>query len=121
MIAGSKSLRPFIGSKDYSLSKQFYLDLGFNLAYDDKKLAFFQIDDNLGFYLQDYYVKDWINNSMLFLEHENPNDYREILLQLHLNKKYPEVKISQIQENDWGLEFFLHDPSGNLWHIGKFS
>ena len=21
---------------------------------------------------------------------------------------------------DWGNEFFLHDPSGILWHIGKF-
>ncbi len=115
------SLRPFIGCKDFSFSKQFYIDLGFELTYDDSKLAFFQIDENIGFYLQDYYVKAWIDNSMLFLEHEDPQAYREHLIDLNLNKKYPSIKISEIQNNEWGREFFLHDPDGILWHIGKFS
>jgi hypothetical protein len=29
--------------------------------------------------------------------------------------------LSKIVNNDWGSEFFLHDPSGILWHIGCFN
>ena len=36
----------------------------------------------------------------------------------YLNKN---VKLSAIQQFDWGREFFLHDPSGVLWHIGHFN
>ena len=34
--------------------------------------------------------------------------------------KTGDTPLSEIVKNDWGNEFFLHDPSGILWHIGKF-
>jgi len=57
---------------------------------------------------------------MLFLEVDDVDRYLLELRELGLTEKYEMVKISDIQENDWGQEFFLHDPSGVLWHIGKF-
>ena len=57
---------------------------------------------------------------MLFLEVENVEDYYLEVKSKNLLEKYPTVKLSQIVYNDWGCEFFLHDPSGVLWHIGNF-
>ena len=68
------SIRPFIGSKDYNLSKQFYSDFGFEEVKTPYKMSYFKSGD-FGFYLQDVYVKDWVNNSMIFLEVKNVEDH----------------------------------------------
>ncbi|MGB0982145.1 MAG: glyoxalase [Winogradskyella sp.] len=115
-----KSIRPFIGSKNYTISRKFYLDLGFEELKTSKKMSYFKIGD-FGFYLQDYFIKDWVNNSMLFLEVENIEAELKKIKALNLTENYKNVKLSEIINNDWGSEFFLHDPSGILWHIGKFN
>ena len=74
-----------------------------------------------GFYLQDAYVIDWINNSMIFLEVENVEAYWNELLALDLQVKYETVRLVPIKNETWGKEFFVHDPSGVLWHIGSFN
>jgi hypothetical protein len=75
----------------------------------------------LGFYLQDAYVQEWIDNSMIFLEVEDVGQYWSGLLALDLTAKYKNVKLTPIRKYDWGRECFLHDPSGILWHFGEFS
>jgi len=114
------SIRPFIGAKNFNESKAFYKDLGFEELVLFHNMSYFKIDDNLGFYLQDANVKDWIDNSMIFVEVEDLKSYLSAIEAKKLTKKYPKVKLSKIVENDWGNEFFLHDPSGILWHFGKF-
>lgn len=52
-----KSIRTFIGTKDFEESKQFYKELGFTESVIDKKMSYIRVNDRLGFYLQDYYVK----------------------------------------------------------------
>ena len=74
----------------------------------------------VGFYLQKAYVKDWIDNTMIFLEVDDVDRYYNELSALGLNGKYIGVKLIPIQSYDWGKECFLHDPSGNLWHFGQF-
>ena len=115
-----KSLRTFIGAKDYVESRAFYKTLGFSEVILSKNMSFFKVDENLGFYLQNAFVKDWVDNSMLFLEVDDLETYLEKMKAKKLQEKYPKVKLSKIVENDWGKEFFLHDPSGILWHFGKF-
>ncbi|MGC1204190.1 MAG: glyoxalase [Flavobacteriaceae bacterium] len=114
-----KSIRAFIGAKNYNISRAFYLDFGFEEIKIPFKMSYFKSGD-FGFYLQDAYVKDWINNSMIFLEVENVEDHLTQIKKLNLNSKYKNVKISEIHYNDWGNEYFIHDPSGILWHIGEF-
>lgn len=114
-----KSIRPFIGCKDYKTSRNFYLDLGFKEIVTSSKMSYFSMG-NFGFYLQDAYVKDWIDNSMIFFEIEDLEANLTNIKHLNLTEKYQNVKLSEIQYNDWGNEFFLHDPSGILWHFGKF-
>ena len=114
------SIRPFIGAKNFELSRNFYRDLGFNESVLSHNMSYFKTE-GLGFYLQDAYVKDWIDNSMIFLEVEDVGLYWQELLALNLTSRYEGVKLTPIREYDWGKECFIHDPSGILWHIGEFS
>lgn len=116
----SHSIRPFIGSKNFNQSRRFYQTIGFKEIVLSEKLSYFK-DDSIGFYLQDYYVKDWVDNSMIFLEVNQLELHWSKLKNLELPTQFEQVKISAIVENDWGSEFFLHDPSGILWHIGTFN
>jgi len=116
----AKSIRPFIGSKHYTISREFYSDLGFEEFIISENMSSFRTGEFV-FYLQDYYAKDWIENSMVFLEVDSPKKLLEDLKKLELPKKYKNVKLSEMRHNDWGNEFFLHDPSGILWHFGAFS
>lgn len=115
-----KSIRTFIGAKDYNLSRQFYLDFGFEEIKTSDKMSYFKHGD-FGFYLQDYNIKKWIDNSMIFIEVDNVENHLDNLKKLNLVSKYNGVKISDIHYNDWGNEYFVHDPSGVLWHIGEFN
>jgi hypothetical protein len=120
MVQKAKSIRPFIGAKDYELSKSFYRDLGFQENVLSHNMSIFKTD-GLAFYLQNAYVKDWVDNSMIFLEVDDVDLYWKELLALNLTTKYQGVKLTPIRELDWGKECFLHDPSGILWHFGQFN
>lgn len=113
------SIRPFIGAKNFEISRNFYRDLGFRETILFHNMSLFKTGE-LGFYLQDAYVKDWIDNSMIFLEVKDVSRFRNELVALNLPAKYEGVKLTPIKQYDWGRECFLHDPSGILWHFGEF-
>ncbi len=113
------SIRPFIGAKNFALSRRFYQDLGFQESVLASNFSYFYTEGT-GFYLQDAYVQDWIDNSMIFLEVDDVERYWNELLALDLPARYENVKLSPIRVEDWGRECFLHDPSGVLWHFGEF-
>ncbi|WP_309642330.1 glyoxalase [Flavobacterium sp.] len=115
----AKSIRPFIGSKDFELSRNFYRDLGFEEIVLFPNMSYFKTDA-IGFYLQDGYVKDWIENTMVFMEVDDVARFWNELLALDLTTKYKTVKLVPIKNYDWGRECFVHDPSGILWHFGEF-
>jgi uncharacterized glyoxalase superfamily protein PhnB len=71
--------------------------------------------------LQNAYVKDWVDNSMIFLEVDDVNRYWKELLALGLTDKYAGVKLTPVKNYEWGSECFMHDPSGILWHFGQFN
>lgn len=119
-MSAIKSIRPFIGSKNFLESRQFYADMGCTEVPLFHNLSYFSIEDGFGFYLQDAYVEDWVNNTMLFLEVQDTTAFHQQLQSKKLTERYPAVRISPIQQESWGEQFFLHDPSGILWHIGKF-
>ena len=114
-----KSIRPFVGAQNFKKSRSFYTDLGFEEIALETKLSLFK-KENIAFYLQDAYVKDWIDNTMIFIEVENVEEYWQELLRLNLTEKYGNVKLIPIRTMDWGKECFIHDPSGILWHFGEF-
>ena len=114
-----QSIRPFIGAQNFEISRIFYRTLGFIETVISENLSFFHIN-SLGFYLQDYYVKDWVHNTMLFLEVEDVDQYWKELQDFDFSQ-FGKARLSPIKHYDWGKECFIHDPSGVLWHIGMFN
>ena len=119
MNHNAKSIRPFIGAKDYDTSRSFYRQLGFEEVVLDSKFSVFK-SGNMAFYLQDAYVKDWIDNTQIFMEVDDVALFYNELKALDLPGHYENVRLTPIRNNDWGSECFLHDPSGILWHFGEF-
>lgn len=117
----AKSIRSFIGAKNFEESRAFYKELGFEESMISKEMSYFKITDKLGFYLQNAYVKDWVDNSMIFLEVDDVDRYWNDLQALKLDQKFRNVRLTAIREEGWGKECFLHDPSGILWHFGEFN
>ena len=120
MSTSALSVRAFVGAKDYEQSRAFYRALDFEEVVIDARMSYFRIGENLGFYLQCAFVKDWVDNTMLLLEVADPAAYREQLLAKELPKRFPGVRLSAVRREDWGQVCFLHDPSGVLWQIGAF-
>ncbi len=116
----ANSIRPFIGAKDFKTSRSFYRDLGFEETVLFHNMSVFKTK-GIGFYLQDAYVKDWIDNTMLFLEVEDVNRLWKDLVALDLASRYEGVRLTPVKKFDWGSECYLHDPSGILWHFGEFT
>jgi hypothetical protein len=74
----------------------------------------------MAFYLQNAYVKDCVDNTMIFMEVNDVNQFYNELLALDLPKKHENIRLTPIRNESWGAECFLHDPSGILWHFGAF-
>jgi hypothetical protein len=114
-----KSIRPFIGAENFEISRSFYRDLGFKETVLFPNMSVFT-SGSLAFYLQDAYVKDWIDNTMVFMEVDDVDRFWNDLVKLNLDLKYKGVRLVPVRRHDWGSECFLHDPSGVLWHFGEF-
>ena len=114
------SIRPFLGAKSYDRSRSFYRDLGFEESVLTHNLSYFKTK-GIGFYLQDAYVQDWVDNTMVFMEVDDVGRFWSELVALDLPTRYEEVRLTPIRVHDWGSECFLHDPSGILWHFGEFA
>jgi len=119
MEFNAQSIRPFIGSRDFALSRGFYRDLGFRESVIDPRMSYFSTG-SFGFYLQDAYVKDWVDNTMVFMEVRDVERFWKELDALELPSRYEGVRLVPIRDLYWGRECFLHDPSGVLWHFGEF-
>jgi catechol 2,3-dioxygenase-like lactoylglutathione lyase family enzyme len=115
----ARSIRPFIGAKNFELSRSFYRDLGFRETVLSDAMSYYETG-GMGFYLQHAYVKDWVDNTMVFMEVDDVHRFWNQLQSLNLTA-YENVRLEPVRELDWGKECFVHDPSGILWHFGEFN
>jgi len=115
-----KDVRTFVGAKKFDESRSFYTELGFEEVVLDPKMSLFKVNDTFAFYLQDYYVKAWAHNSMVFVEVDDVEACEKELLAKGLPDKYKYVRFTEIKTFDHGRQLFMHDPSGVLWHFCEF-
>lgn len=108
------TIQPFILAKDFQLSKQFYLDFGFQKIYEDANLKLFK-KDQVSFFLQNYYDKTIAENTVFQIYADNLDDIFHLLWQL--KDKYPMIQVSPIHQAHYGQTMTLHDPSGVLFHL----
>lgn len=109
-------LRPFVPSKDFEVSKSFYLALGFAMENAGPDLAIFS-KDNATFFLQRYYNEEFAKNLMLQLVVQDIEQAMTLLSGISAI----DVKHSEITQESWGNVIYLWGPSGELWHITQLN
>ena len=111
-------LKPFVPAKDFAISRQFYLDLGFSQDFESPDLVGFSLG-SVSFLLQNFYDPALANNLMLQLIVDDAHGWYHRIAQLELAQKYA-IKCTEPAEQPWGvLDFVLIDPSGVLWRISE--
>ncbi len=93
----AKTIRTFIGARNFDESRQFYRELGFEETIISDDMSLFQVNSDLAFYLQDYYVKQWVENSMIFLEVDHVERCWEDLVGRGVQGKYKYVRLTPIK------------------------
>ena len=108
----------FVPAKDFQLSSRFYADLGFTKAIDTGKSAQFVMQGH-GFWLQDYYVDTWADNTMLCLYVEDIAAWSLHLEGLDLPHRYGgKAKVlAAPHAHEGGVMMQFCDPAGVLWHV----
>jgi hypothetical protein len=118
-LATTSLLRTFVPAKDFAISQAFYQDLGAKELWASDDMVLLQLGGSQ-FYLQNAYVKDWAENTMLFLNVPDLELCWEELQALDLINRYPGIRWKKPTDYDWGLrEIHLIDPAGVLWHFAK--
>jgi len=119
LAAGNVSLRPFVPAKDFKTSKQFYTDLGFEVAPLGDKLAHVG-SGSFAFLLQDYFVQEWADNFVMHMMVTNLDQWWAAVSGLNLATRYAVRAPRPPKLEPWGLRVaYLFDPSGVLWHLAE--
>jgi hypothetical protein len=112
-------VRPFIGSRDFDISKAFYEALGWTTEYLDDQLAL-MVNGAHGFYLQRYYQKDWLENTMLHLTVADATACHAQIAEVLASGAYDEARVAPPKQEDYGaLVTYVWDPAGVLLHLAQ--
>lgn len=113
-------IKTFIGTRDFALARSFYEGLGCVVNYDDGSLAELLIGDSR-FYLQNYYQKEWVENTMLFLSVADANAWFEHVTALLATGKFGAARVDKPKLEDYGaLVTYVWDPGGVLLHFAEW-
>jgi catechol 2,3-dioxygenase-like lactoylglutathione lyase family enzyme len=117
---GTVEIKAFVPAKDFTLSKQFYQDLGFELAWSADDLAYFRRGPS-SFLLQKFYNKEHADNFMMHLLVEDVQAWWSHVEAQGLVARYG-VRAEPPDDRPWGIrDFVIIDPAGVLWRIGQTS
>jgi catechol 2,3-dioxygenase-like lactoylglutathione lyase family enzyme len=111
-------LKPYVPAKDFALSKRFYQDLGFELAWSSDDLAFLR-HGNSSFLLQRSHKEKPADNFMMHLLVEDVEAWWSHVQDQGLVAKYG-ASVEPPADRSWGIrDFVIIDPTGVLWRIGQ--
>jgi hypothetical protein len=115
---GSERARAFLPSKDFDLSKAFYLALGFPLVLDGEVAIFSTGQSEV--ILTRFYQQDYAENFMMQLLVDDLDAWWVHIFSLHLPERFgvPAPRAPAMQP--WKLNVaYVVDPSGVLWHFAE--
>jgi len=123
-VALSKSLilRPFVPSKDFEQSQEFYSAIGFQVSRKSERIALASLVSETGtgvsFLLQDFYEPALAENLMLqFVVSDLPAWWNR-LASLQLERRFGVKPPKPPAREPWGGDVaYFWDPAGVLWHV----
>lgn len=110
------SLKPFVPSgSNFEGSKQFFVELGFNISFDAGDYIGFE-KDGCSFILQKYDNKEFAENFMLTVTVSNADEFRQEVLDKQLPQKFG-IRIGEVSNMPYGREVNIIDLAGVCWHF----
>ena len=110
------SIQPFVPSgSNFEGSKQFFLELGFNIRWDAGDYISFE-KDGCRFILQNYNNKDFAENFMLTVAVINADEFRKEVIDKQLPQKFG-IRIGEVSDMPYGREVNIIDLAGVCWHF----
>lgn len=114
----ASDIRAFIPARDFALSKRFYGALGWEARDVGPRLALVDVGREQHFYIQDYYLKDVAENSMLHVTVENAADWHAHVAAVLQGGEFAGARVQAPARQPYGATVaFVHDPSGVLIHL----
>lgn len=111
-------IKAFVPARDFELSKRFYREMGFAMAWSTEALACFRAG-SASFLLQRFYVKEHADNFMMHLLVQDVEAWWEHVSKARLGENYG-VRVLPPEDRPWGMrDFTVDDPTGVLWRIGQ--
>ena len=105
-------------ARDFARSKQFYEDLGFEIAWSGEDLAYIR-HGNASFLLQNFYRPEHAENFMMHMLVEDVQAWWEHVQTNKLASRYG-VEVQPPKDQPWQMrDFIIVDPTGVLWRIGQ--
>ena len=109
-------LQPFVPSgKDFEKSKQFFLELGFKINWEDSNYIDFE-KDGCKFVLQRFDKPEFAQNYMLTLNVDNAEEFRSYVLDKKLHERFG-IHIGEVTHEPYGKEVNIIDIAGVCWHF----
>jgi|SRR5579883_700348 len=114
-------IRPFIPAKSFEESKHFYSSIGWMVKDVAPKLALVKSPGG-HFYIQDYYIKEVAENSMLHITVEDARAWYEHAAAVLASARWPAARVQPPKLQPYGaLVTFVHDPAGVLLHFCQWN
>ena len=113
-------IEAFIPCRNFQESCAFYQALGFDVSEPkdgDILTASATYTTQGAIILQDYYVKDWAENTMMTIHVPALDAFIERIKMYQSNHPDTPVRFQNPKDYGWGLQIHLLDPSGVLWHV----
>src|SRR5881394_1098741 len=110
------SLQPFVPSgSNFEGSKQFFVELGFNIVWDVGDYIGFE-RDGCKFILQKFVNKEFAENFMLSVKVNSADEFWRDVNERQLVKKFG-IRISPPTKQPYGTEVNIIDIAGVCWHF----
>jgi catechol 2,3-dioxygenase-like lactoylglutathione lyase family enzyme len=111
-------IKAFVPARDFDLSKRFYEDLGFTVAWSSEDLAYLRAG-NSSFLLQRFYVPQHADNFMMHMLVQDVDAWWAHVEARQIASRYG-VRVLPPEDRPWHIrDFVVVDPTGVLWRIGQ--
>ncbi len=113
-------VKVFVPAKNFRLSLDYYLALGWKENWNhNNEIAELELADNR-IYLQDFYVKAWAQNFMMYIEVDSAqNWYVHINNTISNDSRYKDCKVNAPKTETYATVTYAWDPSGVLLHFAE--
>jgi uncharacterized glyoxalase superfamily protein PhnB len=117
--SGTERARAFLPTRDFEVSKAFYVALGFTLELGGDDVAIFATGES-EFLLTRFYQKEYAENFMMQMLVDDLDAWWARISSLNLPEHFGVSAPREPAVQAWGLRIaFVIDPCGVLWHFAQ--